>query len=163
MATLNLPDGSLAQTWRAIKDHLQSNSTLSQADIALVFLDDDPESIRSIATYGGAVVKIVPGLANPRQFDEASYSVDLTLDIEAFLPTLDVDDYLNLHSALTCALNALTDTAFQKVLVDAGASVEQVDCRQALAFVAGQAGDNTTFNVRGRYVVSVQHRMTCCP
>lgn len=163
MATLNLPDSPMAKVWRLIKDHLYADATLGgdNPELVLIFVDDDPESIRSIGAYNGPTVRIAPGLANWRQYTEASYSVDLLLSIEVFLPTLDVDDYLNLQAALQCALNGLSDNDFRNALVNVGASIGQPDCLQPLRMP--MPGENTTFVASGQFTVNVEFALTCCP
>lgn len=164
MATLNLPDSPMARVWRLIKDHLDADPNLGSdnLEIMLVFVDDDPESIRSIGAFGQPTVRIAPGMANWRQFTEASYSVDLLLSIEVFLPTLDADDYFNVQAVLQCALNGLSNNDFRNALVGVGASIGQPDCRQSLQ-LKPVPGENTTFIASGQFTVNVEFAMTCCP
>jgi hypothetical protein len=154
-AYLDFPGGYRAAVWTLLEAAVEADPVYAAADVALVFYDGDPESLRAVETYGRPVLRFLPALGNQAWFDEGSMAGALIVFVEAYLPRCNVVDLMNLQEVLETTLNTVQGVTFQQALVTAGAVTGLVLFTQPLNLARGPAADNC-LRATGQFTIEVR-------
>lgn len=156
MGRLNLPDSPHALVFRAIVAQIRNDATLQASGVEqwLAWEDIDNDN-RAIDESQAAIVRITPELgAIAWRYAEAQVG-PLVVSLEASLPGMHGDDFMNLQNAIMNALYPADSFAFQNSLVALGAETGQLRFVRPLSQDASSAGSNEQWRPMGTFEVDV--------
>lgn len=157
MATLNLTSSYRTAVWNAIKAAIRADTVYDKAGIRVVFFDGDRDTIEDLDNVQGPVLRFLPTAGSVQWHDEGSINAALTVNVEAHLTQLDVEDVFNLQEAIEDTLNTLdTPATLQTSLITAGAVTGLIVFNQPLRPAPGPPGADGFFRLTGQFTIEVR-------
>lgn len=157
MGRLNLPDGPHALVFRAIVARIRADAALASSGIEHWFAwEDEDGDNKALDESHAPVVRLTPELgAIAWRYAEAQVG-PLVVSIEASLPGMHGDDFMNLQNAIMNALYPDDPTnAFERELVALGAETGQLRFVRPLSQDSRSVGNDEHWRPMGTFEVDV--------
>lgn len=158
MKRLNLPDSPHALVFRAIVAQVRNDATLAESGVERwLAWEDIEDDNKALDDFQGPAVRLTPELgAMAWRYAEAQAG-PLVVSIEANLPGMHGDDFMNLQMAICDALYPRDPTrAFERSLVSLGAETGQIHFVRPLSQDARSVGTSEQWTPMGTFEVDVE-------
>jgi hypothetical protein len=132
MAVLDLPDSPRTRVWLALVAQLQADPALSACIATWLVWDGTRDCTAALADVPPPALRLTPTTEPMSWYDASAQRGYLVMNIEAYIPSEDARDVLNLQGAIEGALYP-ADDSFRASLVDLGAETGLVEFTGPLA------------------------------
>jgi hypothetical protein len=126
MAVLDLPDSPRTRVWLALVAQLQADEALSACIATWLVWDGTRDCTAALTAETAPTLRLTPTTEPMSWYDAAAQIGYLVVNIEAYIPSEDARDVLNLQGAIEGALYP-ADDSFRASLVNLGAETGLVE------------------------------------
>jgi hypothetical protein len=127
LAVLDLPDSPRTRVWLALVAQLQADPALSACIATWLVWDGTRDCTAALTAETAPTLRLTPTTEPMSWYDASAQIGYLVVNIEAYIPSEDVRDVLNLQGAIEGALYPADAGAFQRSLVALGAQTGLVE------------------------------------
>lgn len=160
MGRLNLTDGARALIFRAIVERLRTNATLQSSGVEhwLAWEDVDGDN-KALDELHAPAVRLTPNLGAMAWLFAGTQSGDLVVDIEASLPGMHADDFMNLQDAIEEAFYADDQFTFCRTLQDLGATTGQIEFIKPLSQDSRSVGADEVWRPLSSFKIAINRNL----
>jgi hypothetical protein len=127
VAVLDLPDSPRTRVWLALVAQLQADPALSACIATWLVWDGTRDCTAALTAETPPALRLTPTTEPMSWYDAAAQRGYLVMNIEAYIPSEDARDVLNLQGAIEGALYPDDAGLFQRSLVALGAETGLVE------------------------------------